>query len=238
MQQRGTQQKDKPTGGTGTDQDKTGKVTIGKKSYTQEEFNAMIDRRLTTQSNTLKKTHATEIAKVTAKYGDYDDLKTAATELQQLKDAGKTDMQKLADRLETIEAERAATAKQFEDQIAALQGQNTALEQERTDLVLRTEIVAEATRQGFNDPDDAYGLLDLSKLAVKDGKVDGVEDALKALAKAKSYLLQARGSLGPTHPGRSARDTGETDVQRRARLFGPGETPIGTAGGGVFRPEP
>jgi len=228
------QQTDGSTGDTGTDQDQTGKVTIGDKTFTQEQFDSMIDTRLARQKRELEKVHADKIG---ADYADYDTLKAAAAKLKALEDADKTDLQKLTDRLGILETERVAETKQFSEQLATLQEQNIALEQQRTDLLLRTTVVAEATRQGFYDPDDAYGLLDLSRLTVKDGKVDGIKEVLQELAKAKPYLLQEKPRLGPTYPGRSTQATGETDAERRTRLYGAGSSPIGTAGGGVFRPK-
>lgn len=221
------------SGDTGTDQDKTGKVIIGGKSYTQEQFNSMIDTRLATQRRTMEKAQAEKVA---VDFGDYDTLKTAAAKLKEIQDADKTDLQKLTGRLEAIETERVAETKKLQDQIAGLQSEKVALEQERVDLLLRTIIVAEATRQGFYDPDDAYGLLNLAELTVKDGKVEGVKKVLETLAEAKPYLLQGKPRLGATHPGRDTRGAGETDKERKARLFGAGESPIGKAGGGVFWP--
>ena len=229
-----TQQTGNPSGGTGTDQDTTGNAAMGEKAFTQEDVNKIVTDRLARQSAKLLKDHADQNAK---DYADYDALKAAAAKLKVLEDADKTDLQKLTDRLGILETERVAETKQFSEQLATLQEQNIALEQQRTDLLLRTTVVAEATRQGFYDPDDAYGLLDLSRLVVKDGKVDGIKEVLQELAKAKPYLLQEKPRLGPTYPGRSTRAVGETDAERRTRLYGAGSSPIGSAGGGVFRPK-
>jgi len=229
-----TQQTGDPLGGTGTDQDTTGIAATGEKAFTQEDVNKIVTDRLARQKTSLEKTY---MDKTATDYADYDTLKAAAAKLKALEDADKTDLQKLTDRLGIIEAERAAEAKQSQEQLATLQAQNAVLEQQRVDMLLRTTVVAEATRQGFYDPDDAYGLLDLSRLTVKDGKVDGIKEVLQELAKAKPYLLQEKPRLGPTYPGRSARSVGETDAERRTRLYGAGSSPIGSAGGGVFRPK-
>jgi len=234
MTDKNKQQTDGSTGDTGTDQDTTGQTTTGGKTFTQEELNQIVTDRLARQKASLEKTHADKIG---ADYADYDTLKAAAAKLQELEDAKKTELEKLTGRLEAIETERANEAKRASEELATLQAQNTALEQQRVDMLMRTTVVAEATRQGFFDPDDAYGLLDLSKLTVEDDKVEGVEEALKALAKAKPYLLQAKTRLGPTHPGRATTIAGEeTDAERRARLFGAGSSPIGRHGGGVYQP--
>jgi len=118
-----------------------------------------------------------------------------------------------------------------------LQADKADLEQQRVDTLLRMAVVAEATRQEFIDPDDAYKLLDLSELTLSDdGKVEGLEETLKELGKAKPHLLRGTPTFSPTNLGRGA-ETGETDAQKRARLYGTGETPFGKHGGGVFGPE-
>jgi hypothetical protein len=117
-------------------------------------------------------------------------------------------------------------------QLADLQTQNARLAQERQDTAIRAEIMAEATRQGFTDPQDAYKLVDLATVEVgDDGAIASVAPILKNLGESKPYLLQQQGALSPTNPGRQE-PQGETDKERRERLFGGGRTPFGRASGG------
>jgi hypothetical protein len=60
------------------------------------------------------------------------------------------------------------------------------------ETLLSREVAIQAGKLGIVDPDAAHKLADLSKVAIgEDGSITGVEDALKALAEAKPYLVQA-----------------------------------------------
>jgi len=78
-----------------------------------------------------------------------------------------------------------------------------------------------AGKLGFQNPEDAYQLADLSAVEITDeGKVAGVEEALKALAKSRPYLLKASTT---THPNidantRGAGGRGELTEERKAEL--------------------
>jgi hypothetical protein len=153
------------------------------------------------------------------KYADYDTLKTAAAKWQETQDAQKTELQKAMEKA------------------AGLQEQNARLSQERTELLIRSAVVAEASKLGFVDPSDAYRLIDLAKVKVSDaGAVEGVAQELDGIAKGKPYLL-GRSNVGATNPARGGAQ-GETDADRRERLFGRGASILGNAnrGGGVYRP--
>jgi len=106
-------------------------------------------------------------------------------------------------------------------------------------VLIRAEVIAKAQAAGWRDPNDAYRMVDLSTVKVQeDGSVAGVAEQLAALTTAKPYLLTPTGTLGPTNPGRPGTSAVETDDQRRTRLWGAGDTPIGRGqGGGVFAPE-
>jgi hypothetical protein len=87
---------------------------------------------------------------------------------------------------------------------------------------MKTAVLVAAGQMGFQNPDDAYDLIQISRLEVGDGgKVSGVDDALKDLAKAKPYLLKKPGApgLGPTNPA-GAQGQRETDADRMKRLLG------------------
>jgi len=53
-------------------------------------------------------------------------------------------------------------------------------------------VTISAAHLGFADPDDAVKLMDASKVTYEDGKVSGVDEALKALSTAKPHLLGSR----------------------------------------------
>jgi hypothetical protein len=84
----------------------------GSRTFTQEEFNSLLAR---------------EKRELRSKYADYDDLKAKATELDELKQAQKTDLEKAQDALAAMTKERDAAiaerdARQAEiDRAAAIQ---------------------------------------------------------------------------------------------------------------------
>lgn len=225
------------TTGTGTDQDQTGGQDTGK-VFTQDDLNRIVQERIArVEQKFADYDELKEKAGQLEGFADYDELKAKAAKLQQLEDAEKSEMEKLSERIEKLQQEQQVEKDKLGEQLAALQADKTVLEQQRVDTLLRMAVVAEATRQGFADPDDAYGLLDLSTLTLnEDGKVEGLEDALKKLGKAKPYLLRATPTFSPTNVGRGA-ETGETDEHKRARLYGTGEAPFGQHGGGVYMPK-
>lgn len=205
-----------------TPADITGSQAVA--TFTQADVDRLIKVRLERERDAAKK-------KQTEKYGDYDALKAAAAELQKIKDADKSEIEKAAGQATKLEA-----------QITELQGQNARLAQERSDALVRSAITAVAITLGFNDPNDAYSLIDLAKVLVDEdtGEITGIEEQLKALGEAKPYLLQAQQGqprLSATNPGRG-QETGETDVERRARLMGIGGSPFGKGqGGGLYMPK-
>lgn len=116
------------------------------------------------------------------------------------KTAEMTELQKLQQKTEQLEKEKKAS----EDRLIQ--------------TLIRSAIVEKASALNFVDPSDAVALLDKSKLTVDDeGKVDGLDDALKELLKAKPHLVKRAPGLGPTNPGQNG-SSGETDAQRRHRL--------------------
>lgn len=204
------QQPQTETPTTGTGQTKT--ETEAPRTFTQEEVNKFL---------------GDERRRERAKFADYDDLKTKAARLQEIEDANKTEAQKQADKYAAIEA-----------QLAELKGQNARLVEERVRAVMHASVAAAAMKEGFVDPDDAWAFVDTSALKVDEsGKVTGVDEAIKALAKAKPHLLRKQAQLGPTNPGKGGAESGETDAQRRARLNGYSDSPFGRShGGGLVMP--
>jgi len=116
-------------------------------------------------------------------------------------------------RAEMDEVERLRTEAAEKD--ARLQ----ALEQEMETLILRGAVERTAAALGFHNPEDAYGLADLAEITIEDGEVSGVEKALKALAKARPYLIK---SVEKPDVNSAARGGGkqEPDQAGIARRFG------------------
>ncbi len=201
------------------------KATTAERMFTQAEVDRIIRSEAKGEAKKL----------VAEQYADYEDLKAKAAKWQEAEDARKSEAEKLADRLTKLEEAR-----------KALEGENARLAQEKQAALIRAEVVAKATTLNFNDPSDAYRMLDLTTIKVtEDGKFEGIDEQLKALAEAKPYLLRAQQEqsstptpkMGATNPPRGGAGQ-ETDAQRRARLFGFGSTPFGTAnGGGMIHPE-
>lgn len=198
---------------TGTDPAQTGGQTD--RTFTQADIDAIVKDRLARQRRSTAE-----------KYGDYEALKTAAAKLAEIEEANKTEADKV---LERIAAAEAALAESKAD--------NLRLAQERTDALVRSTVVAKATVLGFRDPADAVSMLDMAALELQDdGTVAGADEALTALSEAKPYLLTGTAphpQLGPTAPGRQSAQSGESDADRRARIYGgPVSDPFSGEGGG------
>lgn len=123
------------------------------------------------------------LARESAKYADYDDLKKRVTEADE---AGKTELTKAQERAQ--KAEEAAKAAE-----------------DRSRLILRRgAIISEATSQGAVDADTVYALLasDDTIVVAKDDSVAGARDAVAALLKAKPFLKgEAGGKPSGGKPG-------------------------------------
>jgi len=156
------------------------------------------------------------------KFSDYKDLKAASVRLQEIEDSQKSETEKLT------------------TQLAESQEQNARLLEAQTQTVIRHAVEAEARRVGFVHPEAAYSLADMAEIQLSDeGKVMGVADAIKTLSETYPELLATeQPKMAATNPGRTA-EQGETDQERRARLFGyGGASPFGRgSGGGVIMPK-
>jgi hypothetical protein len=89
---------------------------------------------------------------------------------------------------------------------------------------IRHAVETTAGKLNFTDPDDAFRLADLAGVEIdaSTNKVIGVEDALKALAKAKPHLLKQASAGGDINAQSGGRATGVTadDLVRRKRESG------------------
>lgn len=87
-------------------------------------------------------------------------------------------------------------------------------------LAIRHAVEMAAQRMNFHDAADALSLADLSSVEVADdGSISGVDEALKALAKAKPHLIKSQAGSAPdingNDRGRSRAPTNDELVQRK-----------------------
>jgi hypothetical protein len=141
------------------------------------------------------------------------------------------------------EAERQAEAlKQAAERLEQLQDEAEAAKLERDRALIREAAVSKMSGR-FHDPSAAFRLLDGlpgTKLALEDGEVKGLDDAIEALAKLYPWtLVDARKSVAPkigaTNPDGTEVAPKETDAERRARYFGEHQTDFFRGGG--MKPE-
>jgi hypothetical protein len=190
------------------------------KTFTQADVDRMISERLGRQKQ---------------QYADYDSLKAAQAELDQLKAGQLSEQEKLQKQIEKL------TQKAAEAEAKALEKERLA----QTTLI-RSAVVSEAARLGFANPEDAYKLLDAPPAIGEDGKPAGVAEAVAALAQSRPYLLKQGNQLPnripaqePFNPAGPPGQQRETDEQKRKRLFNRGAQIFDTAdaerrGGGVI----
>lgn len=159
-----------------------------------------------------------ELKKVRREAAEYRTKLRAVEEAQ-----GKAQQDKMTE-VERLQADLEKTQAQLE--------QTERLSRER---LVRSAVAIAAARAGFNDPDDAYRLLDMTALeVVDDGTVDGLDKAIQAIVKAKPYLLKTKSAIMPTNPSGGA--VKPSDEQLRAELFGGGRRGSFWNGGGVVTP--
>lgn len=133
------------------------------RTFTQAELNAIVSDRLSREQR---------------KYADYDDLKAAAEQLQELEDAQKSELERAQQARE--EAERKA------DQAM----------QNAKDRLLRAQFIAEAAKHGATHPEDAFALADRGGITEQDdGSFAGIADAVETLVQAGRLPTQGRPNL-------------------------------------------
>ena len=138
-----------------------------------------------------------------------------------------------ADKLKKLTDLEAAEQKRKDADLTEAQKQTAKVAQLEKELADRDEKLAtttirhavelEAAKQNFQSPEDAYLMADLSDVKIDaDGKVTGVEEALKAVAKAKPYLLKAAGTgtgLGtPRREPQAGKDKQPPETNRRPTI--------------------
>lgn len=180
------------------------------RTFSQSEVNSLL-------GDTRKEARTRAISELLAELGleKPDDLKRVVTEHRSAEEAKLSEIEKAAKAAEKAAAERDKAMADMDALRQQFQGER-----------IRHALEMEAGRQGFNDPADAYSLLDVSAITVdEDGTIKGVEDALKALAKAKPYLVRQGGPgrpLGTPQKASTAAasaSTGATPNANRSRTL-------------------
>lgn len=148
-----------------------------------------------------------------------------------------------AERRKALEAfEKAETERKSAEMTEAqkLQAQLTALQQERdaalktaTDRTIRAEVLARAA-QLFEHPEDVYEKLKTGLTVDDAGNVEGLDDALKALAKDRPAWLRRNpaAALKATAPGPNGQTPPANRGPQRVDVFDPAF--MRGKGGGVF----
>lgn len=117
----------------------------------------------------------------TTKYADYDDIKAKAARFDELEASQKTELEK-------ERAAREASDKKAADAVTRA-----------NDALMRSAVIAAASKANVVDADAAFALIDKSKLTVSDdGSVIGVDDTLKALLVERPFLVGKATSPTPT----------------------------------------
>lgn len=116
-------------------------------------------------------------------------------------------------------------------ELVEAQEARTRAETERRAIAVRSQVISAAAKAGFADPEDAYRMLDTLDVD-DDGRVDGLDKALKELLKAKPYLAgKQAGTYSPTNPAGGAARPSDSEIL--AEIYGPRRSNI-FSGGGVF----
>lgn len=143
-------------------------------------------------------------------------------------------LQRAAETAKVVAEGQKTEIEKANETIAKLQTERDQAILDATERLIRAECQTQATAMGFAHPELIYKLADLVDAQVnEDGKVGGVDAALKALLKQYPDLAKSTAPLlGPTHPAGGQALSGETDVERRRRYFG-GQTSSFWSGGGA-----
>jgi hypothetical protein len=115
-------------------------------------------------------------------------------------------------------------AEQNADKASELEKQLAQQQQQLANERRNRMAISEATRLGVADPTDANVIAAVSGIdpGGEDAEAE-IRKALEALKESRPYLFQANrpGGLASFNPsGQSQQQAGETDEQKRARLFG------------------
>ena len=193
----------------------------------------------------LETTQASEMDTTASEAAQSGDTDTAA-ELERTRKALADANREAAKRRKQLEAYEKAEAERQQASMSELEKAQAALkeleakaaaaEQGRQAALIRAAVISQAGALRFNNAEDALAFLKTDSLEIgEDGQIEGLQRQLEAIAKERPYLLQQPGTVGATNPGRGTVE-GETAAQKRARLWGAGDTDPLTVNGGVYWP--
>lgn len=106
----------------------------------------------------------------------------------------------------------------LEAKLAEAQAQAEQATQAANERLLRASVTAEAAKLDFADPADAWSMVDRDGLAIDDeGEAQGVAEAVKALVKAKPYLVKRKESHDLNGDNGRGRGQQQGDEDNKAR---------------------
>lgn len=131
----------------------------------------------------------------------------------------RTSLRKFEQDQQAKAAENMTAEDRHQAQLADLQRQLAAAEQTARDRLVRSAVIAAAAKAGFNDPDDAFHLVDSTAFEIADdGTVSGIDAAIQAIAKSKPYLVRAKTASSAAAPAGGPQKASEDQLRRE--LFG------------------
>lgn len=161
------------------------------RTFTQAELDAILSDRLKRAQDSTQKTFLTSLG-----VESLDDVKTALSEFQKLKDSQLSEAEKLQKELDT---QRAAAEKARTEADTAIAQANERL--------MRAAVIAEASKSDYGVHEDARAdvWLFIDKEAIKlndSGEFDGIGDAIKKVLESKPYLKEDTAVKGGGTPSR------------------------------------
>lgn len=168
------------------------------------------------------------------------DQAALAAELKKVRKEAASYRTKLRKAEEADEARKKAEMTETERikaELAEAQTKAAEAEKQATETMLRMSVVSAAAVAGFNDPSDAWSMIDQATLEVsEDGTVTGVDEAIAELLKGKPYLAKSnKGTITPTNPQSGPQS--ESDADKRARIYGGSKSGFWGGGGVVVSKE-
>lgn len=164
------------------------------KTFTQAQLDELIAKRIERERK---------------KFADYDELKSKLSEFEskaeEKRQSELTDLQKAQEQ-----------AKQFETQLQELTAQLEAERNTSRQQAIKNEFIKVASSANIIDVDAAMALSDLSAVEIgEDGKVNGVDDVIKALVEHKPYLVAKKQTqpIGTATNGGSSSQSEKTAEQ-------------------------
>ena len=150
---------------------------------------------------------------------DIEAMRKELTEARREAAKYRTSLRKFEQEQKDKATESMTAEERYKTELETLQQRLAAAEQTAHDRLVRSAVVSAAAKAGFVDPDDAFALVDHDALEISDdGSVKGVDDAIRAIAKAKPYLVRPKTTSSPAAPAGGPQ--APTDAQLRAELFG------------------